>query len=218
MSPSFVPVGKAIMAKRFYTTSDVARICNVHRNTIIGSIRKGLLKIYRTPGGHARISEDDLLEFCAQRNLPVELEGSRNDKVLVVDDDPLLTRVIQVGLEKSGYRVKVAKNGYDAGFLTLDWHPDIMLLDIMLPDIRGDLVARRVRESEQTAELPIIAMSAVSDPQRIQAMRDAGCNDFVSKPFEVSDLKDRIVRILGQINEGAASDDLDSAEEAALSR
>lgn len=189
------------MARRFYTTSDVARICNVHRNTIIGSIRKGQLKIYRTPGGHARISEDDLLEFCANRNLPVNLAGSRMDKVLVVDDDPLLTKLVQVGLEKLGYRVKVAKNGYDAGFLTLDWHPDVMLLDIMLPDIRGDLVAKRVRESEQTAGLPIIAMSAVSDPQRIQAMTEAGCNDFVSKPFEVTDLRDRIVRLLGSINE-----------------
>lgn len=189
------------MSKRFYTTSDVARICNVHRNTIIGAIRKGLLKIYRTPGGHARVAEDDLISFCAERNLAISLEGRRNDKVLVVDDDPLLTRVVQVGLEKAGYRVKIAKNGYDAGFLTLSWNPDVMLLDLMLPDIRGDLVARRVRSSERTAELPIIAMSAVSDPQRIEDMLQAGCNEFVGKPFEVADLRERIVRLIGAVND-----------------
>ncbi|NUQ35149.1 MAG: response regulator, partial [Planctomycetaceae bacterium] len=131
--------------KKFYTTSDVAKICNVHRNTIIGSIRKGILKIYRTPGGHARIAREDLLEFCKRRNLPVAFNGTRNDKVLVVDDDPLLVKLIKVGLEKAGYRVMAAGNGYDAGFMTLDFRPDIMLLDIMLPDIDGDKVAQRVR-------------------------------------------------------------------------
>ncbi len=189
------------MSKRFYTTSDVARICNVHRNTIIGAIRKGLLNIYRTPGGHARIAEEDLVEFCAARNLPLEIGGSRQDKVLVVDDDPLLTRVVQVGLERMGYRVKVARNGYDAGFLTLDWKPDVILLDIMLPDIRGELVARRIRESEQTAELPILAMSAVSDQKRISDMMAAGCNDFLPKPFEVAELRDRVVKLLGPIKD-----------------
>jgi excisionase family DNA binding protein len=201
------------MAKRFYTTSDVARICNVHRNTIIGSIRKGLLKIYRTPGGHARVAEDDLLEFCRLKSLPINLGGSRNDKVLVVDDDPLLLRVVQAGLTKAGYRVKVAKNGYDAGFLTLDWRPDIMLLDIMLPDIHGDLVAKRVRQSEQTEKLPIIAMSAVADQRRIDDMMEAGANDFVAKPFKVEQLKERIHALIGAINESVPVEN--EADEAA---
>ena len=185
---------------KYYTTSQVAKICNVHRNTIIGSIRKGILRIYRTPGGHARIAREDLMEFCKQRNLPVSFGGSRNDKVLVVDDDPLLTKIVRAGLEKAGYRVKVAANGYDAGFMTVEFKPDVMLLDIMLPDINGDQVAKRVRASEATAELPILGMSAVTDQSKIDALMDAGVNDFVAKPFEVSVLKERIIKLIGAIN------------------
>lgn len=185
---------------KYYTTSDVARICNVHRNTIIGCIRKGQLKIYRTPGGHARIAREDLIDFCRKRGLPIDLEESRNDKVLVVDDDPLLAKVIKAGLEKAGYRVMIGGNGYDAGFLTVDWKPDIMLLDIMLPDVNGDQVARRVRESKQTRDLPIIGMSAVSDQSRIDALLEAGANEFLPKPFEISELKARIVKAIGPIS------------------
>lgn len=187
--------------KKFYTTSDVARICNVHRNTIIGSIRKGLLNIYRTPGGHARIAEEDLLAFCRERNLPVNLRGTRNDKVLVVDDDPLLTRVIKAGLEKHNYRVRVAENGYDAGFLTLEYKPDVMLLDIMLPDIQGDLVAKRVRDSKKTEELPIIGMSAYNDQAKIDRLLESGADEFIPKPFEVVELKQRIVSLIGDIDD-----------------
>lgn len=199
--------------KKFYTTSDVAKICNVHRNTIIGSIRKGLLKIYRTPGGHARVAEDDLMAFCRERNLPINLRGSRNDKVLVVDDDPLLTRVIRVGLEKHNYRVRIAENGYDAGFLTIDWKPDVMLLDIMLPDIQGDLVAARVRESSQTADLPIIGMSAYNDQSKIDRLLEAGADDFLPKPFEVQELKRRIAALIGDIDLNIPIEENSSASE-----
>ncbi len=185
---------------RYYTTSDVAKICNVHRNTIIGSIRKGFLRIYRTPGGHARISEDDLLEFCRQRNLPINLEGHRNDKILVVDDDPLLSKMLKTGLEKFGYRVMLAKNGYDAGFLTLEWSPDLMLLDIMLPDIQGNEVVKRIRKSTQTKSLPILAMSGVNDQDKIDAMMVAGVNEFLPKPFEIARLVEVIKSLIGGIN------------------
>lgn len=189
-----------LLNKKYYTTSDVAKICNVHRNTIIGSIRKGILKIYRTPGGHARIAREDLLEFCKRRNLPVSFGGSRNDKVLVVDDDPLLVRLIKAGLEKAGYRVVAAANGYDAGFMTLDFKPDVMLLDIMLPDVDGDKVAQRIRSSPQTEALPILGISAVTDQNKIDKLMEAGVNDFLPKPFEVSDLIKRIQKLIGTIN------------------
>lgn len=186
---------------KYYTTSDVAKICNMHRNTIIGSIRSGKLKKYDTPGGHARIAHEDLVAFCREYNLPIDLDHSRNDKILVVDDDPLLTRIIQAGLKKYNYRVEVASNGYDAGFLTLDWKPDCVLLDIMLPDINGDQVAKRIRASSKTATMPIIGISAVTDQSRIDALMQAGANDFIGKPFEVADLVSRIVKLIGKINE-----------------
>lgn len=186
------------MAK-YYTTSEVAKICNVHRNTIIGAIRKGLLKIHRTPGGHARISQEDLEDFCHRRSLPSNMSAVQNQRILLVEDDPHLAAVLAAGLKRAGYEVERAANGFDAGFQVVNFKPDVVLLDLMLPDINGDQVCRRIRETPSTQDLKVIGMSAASDQSRIDRMIEAGVDDFLPKPFEIETLLARITKLVGPI-------------------
>jgi len=187
---------------RYYTTSEVAKICKVHRNTILSAIRKGVLRIHRTPGGHARISQEDLDEFIHRRSLPA-VGHKATRRVLLVDDDPVFTQVTSTALANAGYSVRVAASGFEAGLLLSEFHPDIIVLDMMLPDIRGDAVCRRMRATPTLSETAILGVSSSSDRAQIDRLLKAGADDFLAKPFNYETLLARLSQLLNPI--GAAS-------------
>ena len=189
---------------RYYTTSEVAKICNVHRNTIIGSIRKGLLRIHRTPGGHARISQEDLDDFRHRRSLPGTGTVSRNNRILVVDDDLAFAQTLAGGLEELGYAVEVANTAFLAGYLLAKFSPDLLLADLLLADVRGDEICRQIRTTPGERDIAIIGVSATSDKVLVDSMLEAGVDDFVAKPFDLEYLVERIVRLIGPIVVGAS--------------
>ncbi|MCD4657850.1 MAG: response regulator [Planctomycetes bacterium] len=185
--------------KKYFSTSEVAQLCNVHRNTIIAAIKKRILKAHKTPGGHSRIAYTDLVKFCQERGIPFSEPIVNGVKVLIVDDDPILPTILAKGLESEGYAVAIAQNGYDAGFLTIEYKPIIILLDVLLPDINGDIVCKRIRSHSETKDIYIIAMSGVSNTRVETQMIDAGADYFLPKPFNLDDVL-RIVNKLRDIH------------------
>ena len=127
------------MIKNFYTTHEVSRFCNVYPTTVINWIKEGLLPAYTTPGGHRRIKRDDLLNLMKKSNMPVPKELIRGGKnrVLVIDDDAKILRMIKTILSQEELEVSTADSGFQAGLLISNWLPDIILLDILMPDIDG---------------------------------------------------------------------------------
>jgi excisionase family DNA binding protein len=180
---------------RYYTTSEVADICKVHRNTILSAIRKGVLRIHRTPGGHARISQDDLDEFIHRRSLPAT-EHRVSHKVLLVDDDPVFNQVASSALANAGYSVRVATSGFEAGLMLAEFMPDAVILDVNLPDIRGDLICRRIRGTPSFSEISILGVSANNDKAFVDKMKKAGADDFLAKPFDYDLLLARLGQLL----------------------
>jgi CheY-like chemotaxis protein len=111
--------------------------------------------------------------------------------VLVVDDDEAIVAVIQGALEDEGYRVLTAVDGA-ALQIARDQHPDLILLDIMMPVMDGVEVSRRLRADPATADIPIVAMSAHS---RLRATAGTmAADDRLSKPFDLSDLYGTVER------------------------
>ena len=111
--------------------------------------------------------------------------------VLVVDDDPAIVELVQTALEDEGYEVYAAVNG-EALQLAAEQHPDVILLDIMMPIMDGVEVSRRLRADPRTAAIPIIAMSAHG---RLQATGSAmQANDKLAKPFKLSNLYSAVAR------------------------
>lgn len=113
-------------------------------------------------------------------------------KILIVEDNEENRDVLARRLERSGYSVLVAVDGQAGITMAQDEHPDVILMDLNLPDVDGWEATKRIKANPQTASIPVIALTAhavVGDEQRAL---QAGCNDYHSKPVEFT-------RLLGQI-------------------
>ncbi|MEA4906521.1 MAG: response regulator [Chloroflexi bacterium] len=120
-------------------------------------------------------------------------------RILVVDDERQIRRMLQTSLSGHGYQVLEAANGGDALVIAADRRPDIILLDLGLPDIDGVEVTRRLR---QWSETPIIVLSVrENEGDKVQAL-DAGADDYLTKPFGMSELLARIRVTLRHYNPG----------------
>src|SRR2546429_1295813 len=110
-------------------------------------------------------------------------------RILVVDDEPQLTRVLRTGLKSRGYDVRAAADGL-AGFETFsDWHPDLVISDLAMPNMDGLELCRRLRAVSQ---VPIIILSAKGEEKiKVEAL-DIGADDFVNKPFGIDVLLARV--------------------------
>ncbi|MGT2464220.1 response regulator [Sinomonas atrocyanea] len=110
-------------------------------------------------------------------------------RVLVVDDEPQLLRALQINLRAEGYTVAVAANGTDALHLAASWPPDVLVLDLGLPDMDGAEVIRGIRG---WSDMPIVVLSARhGSTDKVEAL-DAGADDYVTKPFGLDELLARL--------------------------
>jgi two-component system KDP operon response regulator KdpE len=117
----------------------------------------------------------------------------KGPRVLVVDDEPQLLRALRTTLEGSGYTVDTAENGEAALAAVSIRAPDVILLDLVLPDMRGTDVCREVR---LWSAVPIVLVSAVDDEAEKIAALDAGADDYVTKPFAIGELLARLRAVL----------------------
>src|SRR4029450_6127363 len=110
-------------------------------------------------------------------------------RILVVDDEPQLTRVLRTGLKSRGYDVRAAPDGL-AGFEAFnDWHQDLVITDLAMPNVDGLELCRRLRSISQ---VPIIVLSAKGEEKTKVEALDLGADDFVTKPFGIDDLLARV--------------------------
>jgi DNA-binding response OmpR family regulator len=116
--------------------------------------------------------------------------------VLVVDDDPVIVRLLEVNFEMEGYRVITATNGEDAIARVRDDRPDVVVCDIMMPKIDGLEVVRLLRSDEATASVPLILLSAKAQSLEVQKGLDSGADDYVTKPFDPLELIERVNAVL----------------------
>jgi two-component system KDP operon response regulator KdpE len=110
-------------------------------------------------------------------------------RILVVDDEPQLTRVLRTGLKSRGYEVRTAADGL-SGFETFtDWHPDLVITDLAMPVMDGLELCRRVRA---VSPVPIIVLSAKGEEKTKVEALDLGADDYVTKPFGIDELLARV--------------------------
>jgi len=120
-------------------------------------------------------------------------------RILVVDDEPQLTRVLRTGLTSRGFDVRAAADGL-AGFeIFSDWHPDLIITDLAMPNMDGLELCRRVRAISQ---VPIIILSAKGEEKTKVEALDIGADDFVTKPFGIDELLARVRASLRRANAG----------------
>ncbi len=192
--------------KTVFTTGEAAKICKVSQQTIIRCFDNGSLKGFRVPGSRfRRIPRDQLFAFMKDNGIPTDALESGKKKVLVVDDDVDLVELIVDALDRDGrFDVRTANNGFDAGMQVKEFRPDLVVLDVMLPDINGREVCQRVRTDPSMDIVKILCMSGMVEQDKVDDLRRSGANDFMQKPFAVEDLLDRCCDLL-EIERSVAS-------------
>jgi DNA-binding response OmpR family regulator len=117
--------------------------------------------------------------------------------ILVADDDPDIQSLVVLRLERSGYRVIRASDGAEALELALSEHPDLAVLDIMMPKLDGCEVTRSLRSNPETANMPVILLTARVQDGDVSRGLEAGATDYVKKPFSPQELGARVASLLG---------------------
>jgi excisionase family DNA binding protein len=184
--------------KTVFTTGEAAKICKVSQQTIIRCFDNGSLKGFRVPGSRfRRIPRHELFQFMRENGIPTDALESGKRKLLIVDDDQELVDLLADTFARDGrFDIKTANNGFDAGMLVKEFRPDIVILDIMLPDINGKEVCQRVRSDETLESVKIICISGMVEQDKVADLRASGADDFMQKPFVVDKLLDRVCDLL----------------------
>jgi excisionase family DNA binding protein len=184
--------------KKYLTPNEAAEILLVSPITIRQWAQKGELPARVTPGGHRRFDMEDLVVFARSRGIEINAENQKQGplKVLIVDDDVqiqgLLGELISTKVE--GAQIEKASDGFEAGQKIMQFNPDVIILDVMMPGLDGMTVCKNIRSNAASKTIKIIAITGFYTEENIAAMLDAGANVCLQKPinfeklFEVMDI------------------------------
>jgi len=132
--------------------------------------------------------------------------------ILVMEDEDALSTLLQYNLEKEGYEVAVAQDGEEGWLMIEERQPDLVLLDWMLPKLSGIEVCRRIRSKSETRNLPVIMLTARGEEtDRVRGL-DTGADDYMTKPFSMTELTARMRAVLRRIRPGLADDRVNHAD------
>ena len=184
-----------------FTVFQASKCCNVSPKTIINWIESGHINAYKTVGGHRRIKREDLVAFMEKQGIPIpatELIAERK-KILVVDDDAIIVETIVQALEEdeNDYEVISASDGFEAGLQVNHFKPDLLILDIMMPDIKGPDVCKKIKSNDETKSTKIIVLSAYLDDEKFKEMKEYGADVCFSKPLPLPQLRQEVANLLG---------------------
>jgi len=126
--------------------------------------------------------------------------------VLVAEDEGALVTLLRYNLEREGYRVLEAMDGEEALLVASEEKPDVVLLDWMLPQLSGIEVCRRLRTRQETRNVPIIMLTSLGEESdRVRGL-DTGADDYITKPFSMTELLARLRAVMRRIRPGLAED------------
>ena len=185
-------------ARRFFTTSEVARYCEVSNDGVLKWIKSGKLQAFATPGGHYRISAENFRGFLTLYAFPIQesffgtaTDSPRVTRVLIVDDEPDQREILMRRLREIDptWVLDEAGDGYEAGIKIGTIRPDLVVLDLMMPGVDGLSLCRSMR-----------VLAVTGDPgeqARARALR-AGADLCLAKPIDFARLRHEVLRLLGR--------------------
>lgn len=184
--------------KDLLTTGQAAEICSISQQTIIRCFDSGRLTGFRIPGSRfRRIPRNNLVKFMRENNIPMNGVERGKKKILIVDDDSEIVELMVDVLSRDGrFDIRTASSGYDAGIMTQQFGPDLLILDYMLPDVNGNIVCQTIRRSPEYKNTKIIIVSGVVNESEIDGLLAAGAEAFIRKPFDIVELVNKISGVL----------------------
>jgi len=189
------------------TTSQVAKLFSVAPHTIRRWAQDGLLAPARTVGGHLRFERQSVNKLLAARGFSVPdvveeekvAQSSTVVRVLVVDDEITVIEQIEKDLKNEQVHIETAHNGYEANVVIPLFKPQLIFLDLLLPDVEGFRICQEIRANEKTKDIYVVAMTGYSTEDFLSKAIAAGANECLPKPLDptriVSIARDRARQI-----------------------
>jgi len=187
------------MRKRSLSTGEFAKYFGVGHRTVLRWIKEGYVNAFQLPGrGDNRIPLTEGVRFMRENNIPVPKEladAVQPLSILIVEDDEAVVGMIERHLDEYGFRFQAASDGFKAGVALMDFKPDLLILDLAIPEMDGFEVLKFVRETEELKKTKVLVVSGTGDGELDKA-RKAGANKVLAKPFEPKKLKKAVARLL----------------------
>ena len=175
------------------TLGQAAKYLGVAQSTIRKWSDLGRVPAFYTPGGHRRYRRADLDAFL-ERSGPGK--PARGPMVLVVDDDSQVREVVRINLEMEGYTVREAANAEEGLAQLEEDAPDLILLDVMMPQVDGWEMLRRVQERHGIGSIPVVMFSGKLDEAARTEAAERGAQGFIGKPFDLRSLIEQTKQIV----------------------
>lgn len=182
-----------------YTTGEIAGFCHVTINAVKKWIASGKLTAFRTPGGHYRVTREDFIAFLDRYKLDIKEEVFPNrKKILIIDDESSVVEYVKGALESMarGYLIETAEDGYEALIKVGDFKPELLVLDIRMPNINGFEVCRRIKGDETTKQIKILAVTAYGKDD-IEKIIQCGADYCLPKPIKLKDFQKHVLKLIG---------------------
>ena len=176
------------------TLGQAAKYLGVAQSTIRKWSDLGRVPAFYTPGGHRRYRRSDLDAFLDRSGRGGAAYGG--PVVLIVDDDERLREFVRVNLEAEGYSVREAGSAHEGLEALEEEPPDLILLDVMMPEVDGWEMLRRVQERHGVGAIPVIMFSGKVDEQAAGDAAARGAHGFIGKPFDPRQLIDSTKQLL----------------------
>ena len=192
------------MRKRaFFTTFEISQICGVNPTTVQNWVKSKRLKAFQTPGKHRRIRREDLIDFLREFGMPIpaEIEDNESQKILnnilIVDDDADVRNVIAEALQaEDEINFTEARNGIDALLAIGRSKPDMIILDVRMPNMNGYDVCERLKADKDVRKIKIVAISGDHSPEVRERIIASGADIFFTKPLDLIGFRDECFRLL----------------------
>ena len=188
------------MNDRLLTTSEVAAYCQVTNDGVVKWIKAKKLRAYSTPGGHYRIRKSDFREFLERFGMPVDPDffSEERKKILVLNDEQAVLEAITraLGGDAGGFSILTAKDGYDVGLKIGTFKPDLVIVDIMAPNLDGVDVCKRIKLDPGTESIKILALATQPEQGSMERAYKMGADLCLVKPIQQENLKKEVSRLL----------------------
>jgi excisionase family DNA binding protein len=188
-----------MVRRSFLTTFEISQLCEVNPTTVQNWVKEGKLKAHVTPGGHRRIRREDLISFMKEFGLPIPAELCEAPPLmLIVDDDEPTLELLSIAMESGdeAFEVMTARDGIEALLMIGERKPDLLIVDIMLPGMDGFGVCRKLKASDKTRNIKIVAITGNPDPALKNQIIEAGADRFFAKPFEADEFRQECLKLL----------------------
>ncbi len=171
-----------VKEKDFYTTYEAKDKLFVSHSTVIDWIDSGKLKAIKTLGGHRRIPRGELELFIKKNKMSIPKAKSK--RILIVDDDHAICVGLKEMLEKHGFAVDTASDGFEAGVLAILNEPAVIILDLKMPGLDGFSACKLIKENPLLKDIRILVLTGYPTPENYKRITSLGAEQCLAKPVQ----------------------------------